>query len=112
MLLVAGLLIILGFSQAALISIVARINIPQTIQEEMLSPTQLPPTLESTDNQIDVQPTPLEVTDSTEGVLLQDVVLRQVQSISLLMAGVTAIIGVLAAQWITQKALSPVNLIR
>mgnify|MGYP003408918695 FL=1 len=98
MLLVAGLLIILGFSQAALISIVARINIPQTIQEEMLSPTQLPPTLESTDNQIDVQPTPLEVTDSTEGVLLQDVVLRQVQSISLLMAGVTAIIGVFAAQ--------------
>ena len=109
MLLVAGLLIILGFSQAALISIVARINIPQTIQEEMLSPTQLPPTLESTDNQIDVQPTPLEVTDSTEGVLLQDVVLRQVQSISLLMAGVTAIIGILGARWITHKALSPVN---
>ena len=112
MLLVAGLLIILGFSQAALISIVARINIPQTIQEEMLSPTQLPPTLESTDNQIDVQPTPLEVTDSTEGVLLQDVVLRQVQSISLLMAGVTAIIGILGARWITQKALSPVNRLR
>lgn len=48
MLLVAGLLIILGFSQAALISIVARIKIPQTIQEEMLSPTQLPPTVKST----------------------------------------------------------------
>ena len=112
MLLVAGLLIILGFSQAALISIVARINIPQTIQEEMLSPTQLPPTLEATDNQIDVQPTPLEVTDSTEGVLLQDVILRQVQSISLLMAGVTAIIGILGARWITQKALSPVNRLR
>ena len=82
MLLVAGLLIILGFSQAALISIVARINIPQTIQEEMLSPTQLPPTVKSTDNQIDIQPTPFEVTDSTEGNLLQDVVLRQVQLIS------------------------------
>ena len=109
MLLVAGLLIILGFSQAALISIVARINIPQTIQEEFLSPTQLPPTVKSTSNQIDVQHTPLEVTDSTEGVLLQDVVLRQVQSISLLMAGVTAIIGILGARWITQKALSPVN---
>ena len=112
MLLVAGLLIILGFSQAALISIVARINIPQTIQEEFLSPTQLPPTVKSTSNQIDVQPTPLEVTDSTEGVLLQDVILRQVQSISLLMAGVTAIIGILGAQWITQKALSPVNRLR
>ena len=112
MLLVAGLLIILGFSQAALISIVARINIPQTIQEEMLSPTQLPPTVKSTSNQIDVQPTPLEVTDSTEGVLLQDVILRQVQSISLLMAGVTAIIGILGARWITQKALSPVNRLR
>ena len=112
MLLVAGLLIILGFSQAALISIVARINIPQTIQEEFLSPTQLPPTVKSTDNQIDVQPTPLEVTDSTEGVLLQDVILRQVQSISLLMAGVTAIIGILGARWITQKALSPVNRLR
>jgi len=109
MLLVAGLLIILGFSQAALISIVARINIPHTIQEEMLSPTQLPPTDKSTDNQIDVQPTPLEVIDSTEGVLLQDIVLRQVQSISLLMAGVTAIIGILGARWITHKALSPVN---
>ena len=109
MLLVAGLLIILGFSQAALISIVARINIPQTIQEEFLSPTQLPPTVKSTSNQIDVQPTPLEVTDSTEGVLLQDVILRQVQSISLLMAGVTAIIGILGARWITHKALSPVN---
>jgi len=112
MLLVAGLLIILGFSQAALISIVARINIPQTIQEEFLSPTQLPPTVKSTSNQIDVQPTPLEVTDSTEGVLLQDVILRQVQSISLLMAGVTAIIGILGARWITQKALSPVNRLR
>jgi len=109
MLLVAGLLILLGFSQAALISIVARINIPQTIQEEMLSPTQLPPTVESTDSKIDILPTPFEVTDSTEGVLLQDVVLRQVQSISLLMAGVTAIIGILGARWITQKALSPVN---
>jgi len=109
MLLVAGLLIILGFSQAALISIVARINIPQTIQEEMLSPTQLPPTVKSTDNQIDVQPTPFEVTDSTEGNLLQDVVLRQVQLISLLMAGVTAIIGILGARLITQKALLPVN---
>jgi signal transduction histidine kinase len=109
MLLVAGLLIILGFSQAALISIVSRINIPQTIQEEMLSPTQLPPTVKSTDNQIDVQPPPFEVTDSTEGNLLQDVVLRQVQLISLLMAGVTAIIGILGARWITQKALSPVN---
>ena len=112
MLLVAGLLIILGFSQAALISIVARINIPQTIQEEFLSPTQLPPTVKSTSNQIDVQHTPLEVTDSTEGVLLQDVILRQVQSISLLMAGVTAIIGILGARWITQKALSPVNRLR
>jgi len=112
MLLVAGLLIILGFSQAALISIVARINIPQTIQEEFLSPTQLPPTVKSTSNQIDVQPTPHEVTDSTEGVLLQDVILRQVQSISLLMAGVTAIIGILGARWITQKALSPVNRLR
>ena len=112
MLLVAGLLIILGFSQAALISIVARINIPQTIQEEFLSPTQLPPTVKSTSNQIDVQPTPLEVADSTEGVLLQDVILRQVQSISLLMAGVTAIIGILGARWITQKALSPVNRLR
>ena len=109
MLLVAGLLILLGFSQAALISIVARINIPQTIQEEMLSPTQLPPTVKSTDNQIDVQPTPFEVTDSTEGNLLQDVVLRQVQLISLLMAGVTAIIGILGARLITQKALLPVN---
>jgi signal transduction histidine kinase len=109
---VAGLLIILGFSQAALISIVARINIPQTIQEEFLSPTQLPPTVKSTSNQIDVQPTPHEVTDSTEGVLLQDVILRQVQSISLLMAGVTAIIGILGARWITQKALSPVNRLR
>ena len=109
MLLVAGLLIILGFSQAALISIVTRINIPQTIQEEMLSPTQLPPTVKSTDNQIDVQPTPFEVPNSTEGKLLQDVVLRQVQSISLLMAGVIAIIGILGARWITQKALSPVN---
>lgn len=109
MLLVAGLLIILGFSQAALISIVARINIPQTIQEEMLSPTQLPPTVKSTDNQIDIQPTPFEVTDSTEGNLLQDVVLRQVQLISLLMAGVTAIIGILGARLITQKALLPVN---
>ena len=112
MLLVAGLLIILGFSQAALISIVARINIPQTIQEEFLSPTQLPPTVKSTSNQIDVQPTPHEVTDSTEGVLLQEVILRQVQSISLLMAGVTAIIGILGARWITQKALSPVNRLR
>ena len=109
MLLGAGLLIILGFSQAALISIVTRINIPQTIQEEMLSPTQLPPTVKSTDNQIDVQPTPFEVPNSTEGKLLQDVVLRQVQSISLLMAGVIAIIGILGARWITQKALSPVN---
>jgi hypothetical protein len=50
MLLVAGLLILLGFSQAALISIVAKINIPQVIQEELLSPTQSPPTIESADS--------------------------------------------------------------
>lgn len=109
MLLVAGLLILLGFSQAALISIVANIKIPQAIQEEMLSPTQFPPTVESTDSKIDIQPIPSTVTDSTEGVLLQDIVLRQVQSISLLMACATAIIGILGARWITQKALSPVN---
>jgi methyl-accepting chemotaxis protein len=109
MLLVAGLLILLGFSQAALISIVAKINIPQVIQEELLSPTQSPPTIESADSKIDIQPPPSEPTDSTESLLLQDVVLRQVQSISLLMAGATALIGILGARWITQKALSPVN---
>ena len=109
MLLVAGLLILLGFSEAALITIVAKVNIPQTIQEQMLTPIQMPPLIGSTENNTGVQPAEDEEIDSSESILLQDVVLRQVQSISLLMAGVIVMIGILCTGWITNKALSPVN---
>jgi len=109
MFLVAGLLILLGFSQAVLINMVAKVNIPQAIHMEMLAPTQIPPDNNPTDSPIETPSISSVTMDSTDRNLLQDVVLRQVQSISLVMAGVSAIMGVLVARWITQKALLPVN---
>ncbi len=112
MLLVASLLILLGFSQAILITIVAKINIPQAIQAEMLVPTRLPSQNESTESNSGIQDAPAEMNDSSDSALIQEVVLRQIQSISLLMAGVIAVLGIFCTRWITNKALSPVNRLR
>jgi signal transduction histidine kinase len=109
MFLVAGLLILLGFSQAFLINIVAKVNIPQAIQEVMLAPTQIAPIEPLSSSTVEAPSIPSTTIESPDRSLLQDVVLRQVQSISLLMAGVTALIGIFGARWITQQVLLPVK---
>lgn len=109
MLWTAGLLIILGFGQALLISRLTDINVPQTIERVMLSPTRIASSEPLPDSLSQTTPSSPDATEALPGQVIQEIVLRQVRSISLIMAGVFALIGVIGAYWIAQQALQPVK---
>jgi heavy metal sensor kinase len=109
MLWTAGLLIILGFGQALLISRLTDINVPQTIEGVMLSPTQIASFEPLPDSLSQTTPSSPDAIEALPGQVIQEIVLRQVRSISLIMAGVFALIGVIGAYWIAQQALQPVK---
>ncbi len=109
MLWTAGLLIILGFGQALLISRLTDINVPQTIEGVMLSPTQIASSEPLPDSLSQTTPSSPDAIEALPGQVIQEIVLRQVRSISLIMAGVFALIGVIGAYWIAQQALQPVK---
>jgi signal transduction histidine kinase len=109
MLWTAGLLIILGFAQALFISKLTDINVPKTIEVVMLSATQIVPSEPIPDSLDQTTQSSTDVTDTLPVQVIQESVLRQVRSISLIMAGIFALIGVIGAYWIAQKALQPVK---
>jgi heavy metal sensor kinase len=98
MLWTAGLLIILGFGEAFLISGLMNISVPQAFQQVLLSPTQLPSD----------EPLPAIATASPDNEV-QKIVLQQARTISLLGAGVFTLLGVIGAYWIAHQALRPVQ---
>jgi heavy metal sensor kinase len=98
MLWTAGLLIILGFGEAFLISGLMNISVPQAFQQVLLSPTQLP------------SDEPLPATEIVSpDYEVQKIVLQQARTISLIGAGVFTLLGVMGAYWIAQQALRPVQ---
>jgi heavy metal sensor kinase len=98
MLWTAGLLIILGFGEAFLISGLMNISVPQAFQQVLLSPTQLP------------SDEPLPATEIVSpDYEVQKIVLQQARTISLLGAGVFTLLGVIGAYWIAHQALRPVQ---
>lgn len=109
MLWTAVLLIVLGFLQAFFISKLTDIYVPKTITEVILSPTQIASFEPSPESlaQTDLLSPSTTVTPSVQ--VIQESVLRQVHTISFIVAGVFALIGVLGAYWIAQQALQPVQ---
>jgi heavy metal sensor kinase len=98
MLWTAGLLIILGFGEAFLISGLMNISVPQAFQQVLLSPTQLP------------SDEPLPATEIVSpDYEVQKIVLQQARTISLIGAGVFTLLGVIGAYWIAHQALRPVQ---
>jgi signal transduction histidine kinase len=109
MLLTAGLLIILGFAQALFVSGLTDIYVPKTIEEVMLSATQIAPTEPIPDSLDQTTLSSPDVTETLPVQAIQESVLRDIRSISLILAGVFALIGVIGAYWIAQQALQPVK---
>ena len=102
---IAGLLILLGFGEALLITGFTNISVPRTIATVMLMPTP----------ESDFEPSPesipsvSEMQNPTYEETLQEAVISDVRSISLIMAGVFTLIGIIGAYWISQSALRPVK---
>ena len=109
MLWVALLLILLGFGEAWLITRLTDIRVPQKIEAVVLAPTTLSPADSSPGTSTESTPVPFEEQSLTSEEILQETVLSEVRFISLLMAGIFAVIGVLGAYGISQTALRPVK---
>lgn len=106
----AGLFLVLGLGLVLFINSMTAIQIPQVLRIE-LAPTQQPLADYST-----VLPTPpletpppfVETPDSqAQGV--QEIVIREVRSISLIGIGLFALVGSVGAYWIAKQSLRPVR---
>lgn len=109
MLWVALLLILLGFGEAWLISRLTDIRVPQKIETVVLAATTLPPTGSSDAVSTELAPVPSAEQPPASTDVLQETVLSEVRLISLVMAGMFAVIGVLGAYVISRTALRPLK---
>lgn len=106
----AGLFLVLGLGLVSFINSMTAIQIPQVLRVE-LEPTQQPLSGYSA-----VLPTPLletsppvvETPDS-QAKRVQEIVIREVRSISLIGIGLFALVGAVGAYWIAKQSLRPVR---
>jgi len=106
----AGLFLILGLGLVLFINSMTAIQIPQVLRVE------LEPTLQPLSDYSAVLPTPsletpppfVEAPDS-QATGVQDIVIREVRSISLIGIGLFAFVGAAGAYWIAKQSLHPVR---
>lgn len=106
----AGLFLLLGLGLALFINSMAAVQVPQVIRME-LAPTQqplsdMPVVLPTPPPELHFSPTEPPEAQTTE---LQEIVIRQVRSISLLGIGLFTLVGSIGAYWIAKHSLRPVR---
>ncbi|MCL7453407.1 MAG: ATP-binding protein [Anaerolineae bacterium] len=108
----AGLLLVLGFGLTAVISVVTAIRLPQAVSDLViveLVPTHVPaPGSLPTPKSAQATPPAGGIAASPVIQQVQEIAIHQVRLISLIAAGVFALVGAWGAYWIAQRALRPV----
>lgn len=118
MLWTAGLLFVLGLGLTIYINIMTAIRVPQAVSEVVtveLVPTQHPPGESSrpvgspTPSLSQAMSPPAAMGGSLATAQVQEIAIREVHIVSLIGAGVFAVLGAMGAHWIAQQALRPVQ---
>lgn len=114
----AGLLFVLGLGLTIYINTMTAVRVPQAISEVLtveLVPTQHPPDESSRPVGSPTPSLPQAISPSAavEGVSaitqVQEIAIREVRTVSLIGAGIFAVLGAMGAHWIAQQALRPVQ---
>lgn len=98
----AGLLLVLGLSLTVYINAMTAIRVPQAVSQVVvveLVPTPHPPG----------EPLSAEPEESSTVEQVQEIAIREVRIISLIGAGIFAVLGAIGTYWMAQQALRPVQ---
>ncbi|MCX7609797.1 MAG: HAMP domain-containing protein, partial [Anaerolineales bacterium] len=107
----AGLFLVLGLGLVAFINSMTAIQIPQVLQIELVPIEQPLPdyTAVSPAPSLETPPPSSVATPDSQAARVQEIVVRQVRSISLIGIGIFALIGAVGAYWIARQSLRPVR---
>lgn len=105
----AGLLLVLGLGLTVYINAMTAIRVPQAVSHEVvvveLTPTPHPPE-EPLSASPPVSPS---IGESSAIEQVQEIAIREVRIVSLIGAGIFAVLGAIVAYWMAQQALRPVQ---
>lgn len=105
----AGLLLVLGLGLTVYINAMTAIRVPQAVSHEVVV-VELTPTPHPPEEPLSASPpVPPSIGESSAIEQVQEIAIREVRIVSLIGAGIFAVLGAIGAYWMAQQALRPVQ---